>query len=107
MKARINAKLRKQMNKAMWKVLKPTYFDSIPLDSIFNVLKDFGLVPLQEDYTSWSGFLCGRSGECFMEMGFADSLYSNIFYQPVENSVLRMTWYKMESGRYEVIAYIT
>jgi len=107
MKTRINAKLKKHMNSVMFKVLKPTYFSAIPMDSMFGVMQEFGLVPLQEDGTFWDGFLCGRSATCFIPMGFVDNTDSEGFYTPVDNSGLRLSWYKMESGRYEVTAYFT
>lgn len=103
----IKANLKKKLNRAISELLKPTYFNGIPLGQIFNLMEEHGIVPLQEDNTKWSGFLCGASGECFFELAPADSKDENGMYKPYTNTGLRMTWYEMRSGRYEVIAYFT
>jgi hypothetical protein len=90
---------RKQLNKAVFAILKPTYFESIPLGAIFDVMKDWGFVVVQEDGTPWSGFLCGEEGQANFRFNHGEEL--------VDNSMLVLTWHKMQSGRYEVCGYIS
>jgi hypothetical protein len=86
-------KLRKQCNIA----LRPLngYFDEIPLDAIFYAVKDKIGQVVQEDGKPWEGFLCGETGSTFFDIaGF-------------RWGKLRLTWYKMPSGRYEIVTYIS
>jgi hypothetical protein len=70
------------------------YFDTIPLSGIFEVVRrNIGEV-VQEDGTPWSGLLCGTSGTAIF--GIANF-----------RSCLRLDWYKMPSGRYEIVVYVT
>ena len=85
---------------AITKLLKPTYFDSIPLGEIKIALADHGLALLQEDYTPWEGFFCGEAGRCSFIMGLAGSL-------KVVPHYFNLTWYTMPSGKLEVIGYIS
>ena len=70
------------------------YFDEIPLSDIFDVVRrNIGEV-VQEDGTPWSGILCGREGNSIFGIaGFA--------------SCLRLSWYRMQSGRYEIVVYVS
>jgi len=78
----------KQLN-----VYNHEYHDSIPLYGIFDVVeRNIGMV-VQEDGTRWSGLLLG-------EVGRADFKIANFRYN------LHLSWYKMGSGRYEVVAYV-
>lgn len=105
---------RKKINADLQKVLKPTYFKSIPLGQMFKVLEKHGLVPLQEDNTYWSGLLAGGVKET--EMVHFNLGYKNDYkedgkikrYMAVPNAVMTMTYYKMpQSSNYEVIGYIS
>ena len=118
---------RSKMNRELTKVLKQTYFEAIPLDKMFKVLDKYGLVPLQEDNTKWSGILTGGTKKTeevnfplgwkkmpekdIKKRGYEGSKItypnSNGQYFAVPNALLRMTYYKMQSGKYEVIGYIT
>jgi hypothetical protein len=104
---------RKKINKDLQKILKQTYFKSIPLDRMFKVLEKHGIVAIQEDNTYWSGFLMG--GVKNTEMVNFNLGYKNEYkeehgikrYMAVSNAVLTMTYYKMPSGKFEVIGYIS
>lgn len=111
---------RKMANDKIHEVLKQTYFNGVPLDAIFDSLKSIGIVPLQEDNTRWDGLLVGREGQANIRLGFDESSNTSFeypfpeetggltTYQPIENAMLVLTWHKMEeSGRYEVIGYIS
>lgn len=90
--------LRRKVNKDLFP-LGAEYHREIPLDAVFEVLNKHGVIPLQEDYTYWSGFLTGRTGKASIELGWSGGL--------IVNSVLFLSWYKMESGKYELICYLT
>ena len=104
---------RNKMNTKIRKILKPTYFKEIPLDQLFNVLEKEGVVPLQEDNTYWSGLLIGgvdRTQMINFNLGWANE-YKKINgmkqFMAISNAVLTMTYFKMQSGKYEVIAYVS
>lgn len=108
--SRINAPLKSKINKSLRRVLAPTYFKSIPLDDIFEVLYEFGIIPLMEDNTHWDGFLLGRDSNTIFTLAYKSTEQEKDgykFYEPVINAGLSLSWYKMESGKYEVLGYIS
>jgi len=85
------------------------YHDAIPLDTIFDAAKAEGLTPLQEDNTEWDGFLCGAEGRCFFPVGTTESrtvVNGLDTFEPYKNRAILLTWYKISSGRYEIVSYI-
>ncbi len=118
-KIMIRQAMRRTAQVSIQNILKPTYFaEGVPLDEMSDALKDMGIIMVMEDFTEWSGFLCGSHGECFirlapmttMKEGTAPFNEGLEFYEPYENTGLRLTWYKCESRRdakFEVIGYIT
>jgi hypothetical protein len=113
-KKHLNPATKKKVMKDLWTLLKPTYFKSIPLDQMFKILEKHGMVPLQEDNTYWSGLLIGGSKKTEMvtfPLGWKDEDVSDRGikrYMAVPNSVLTMSYYKMDaSGKFEVIAYVS
>lgn len=83
-KARINRQLKKQI---------PVYCDEIPLDKIIKIVEwESDSVVVQEDGSKWSGILCGDEGSAgFKIAGFRFSL--------------RVNWFTMPSGKFEITAY--
>lgn len=63
------------------------YHDWVPLDAVSTELTDAGFDALEPM------ILCGREGNIHQNVG--------------RNRWLSLTWYKMESGRYEVVAYVS
>ena len=63
------------------------FHDSVPLDIVNEVLRCKGFNELE------SMLLCGREGRLHEPVG--------------RNRWLALTWYKMESGRYEIVAYLS
>lgn len=62
------------------------YFPEIPISKIQSILDVFELkIP--------DGIYCGREGESIEEIG--------------HGVWLRMTWYKMQSGNFEIVAYVS
>jgi len=84
------------------------YHRAIPLDDIFESMEDNGVVPLQEDYTRWSGMLLGREGRARIEMArvFKDDV-GDEEWKVIKNSILVLSWYRHDTGRYEVNAYLS
>ena len=77
------------------------YHKSIPLSDIFDILKSNGVMPVQEDGSEWSGLLSGREGKAHIDLKAMGENAQDF------KSVLVLTWHKMESGRYEVVAYLS
>jgi hypothetical protein len=92
--------IRKPLSNALYAVLKPTYFDGIPMQQIMDSFKTVGVSVIQEDGTEWSGMFTGREGRANIELAFNGKV--------VENAALALTWHKMEkSGKFEVVGYIS
>lgn len=100
-----------KVNKNITKLLKPTYFKKIPLKDIFDILKEYNIVPIQEDNTYWDGMLTGGTKDTvqtYFDLAWEDSKEGNKYTEEVPNANLALSYYKMpKTGRYEVIAYIT
>lgn len=64
-----------------------TYHDSVPLETVNELLTHYGFDRLE------SMLLCGRQGRLHESVG--------------RNRWLSLSWYKMESGRWEVVAYVS
>jgi hypothetical protein len=74
--------------------LSKVYHDEIPLKEISECIKENGGLMVQEDESEWAGFLCGTN----------DS--TTIKVNGIKTTGLRLSWYKMQSGRYEITAYL-
>jgi len=72
---------------------------SVPLDEMFEVCRAVGLEAVDEAQEPWSGLLCGREGRASI------ALLSLDFGEVVEEH-LQVSWYRLESGRFEVTAYV-
>ncbi len=103
----------KKINKEIHKYVKDTYYQQIPLDDIFNAMKKHGIVALQEDMTEWDGFLMGgvkKTEQIYIDLGFLDSKDDSGHvpqYEVVPNARLNLSYFKMQSGKYEVLAYVS
>lgn len=98
---KINAVIRKAAGKEVYEALKATYFESIPLSLIQEALKPFNLMICDEEGNPWEGLLCGR--EAHEIFSIADTEGKGI----ITNTSLSLSWYKMTSGRYEIVGYIS
>ena len=96
---------RRRMAGEVASVVRPTYFSTIPRMEIFEPIEAAGFAVLQEDFTKWSGLLCGREAHVYFSLGCNPDEYG--VYEEVTNAMLAMSWYQMPSGHYEVLAYIT
>jgi len=99
-----------KINKEIDKLMQPTYFSQIPLSDICQILNKYNLVILQEDDTEWSGFLCGgvkKTEQVYFDLGWLNTLDQHKRYEKVKQSSLALSYFKMPSGKYEVLARLT
>lgn len=100
---RIPANLISQLNKAISAISthdSTTYYESLPLNTVSDVLKASNITLLDEDDTPLEFvMLTGREGKATFNLSLGGA--------KVINSMLVVTWHKMESGRYEFLAYLS
>lgn len=110
-KRRLVNKVKSKMNKEISAFLKQTYFEEIPLKDLFDILKKYDIVPIQEDNRYWDGMLTGGvkdTAQVYFDLAWKDSKEGNRYTEEVPNANLAMSYYKMpRKGKYEIIAYIT
>jgi hypothetical protein len=94
----MNKRDRKRANETFYTIGR-TYYERIPVGLLFGVCKAHGVRPVQEDETEFSGFFCGADGRADIDLRDEDGSDAG--------SALLIYWHKMESGRYEVTAYIS
>lgn len=85
---KVTAGVRNKINKKITELTRNTYFDAIPVDKIAAILREFNL-----NTDCLDGIYCGRQGE--MNEQIQIGLW------------IRLSWYKMESGRYEIVCYVS
>ena len=90
-KAQIVKKINKEIHK-----FNINYYDAIPLEDIFDILDKYEYTPIQEDGTPWEGFLLGVDSNAIFEC----------VHPTMKPLFLYLSWYKMSSGRYEIVTYI-
>jgi len=101
---------RRKTNKLLHEHVSSKLHDSIPFSAIEKILAMQGLVILQEDNTRFEGFLTGSSAQTHFEVGRTSSMRiyrGGTCYIPLSNSLLSMSWYRYNTGRYEVLVYLT
>lgn len=79
----------------------------IPLGDMDMALRRYGYLLVNEDGTPWGGFLTGREGRAKFDIGVLGTQDDNQIHQMVDNAMLVLTWYKFDTGRYEVVAYVS
>ena len=98
----MRARELKSLNVRVRELLAPTYFESIPLEGIDEILQSEGLALIQEDNTRWSGFLVGSDSQALIGIG---KVNGTEMLDSTKNALM-ISWYRMNSGRWEVIGYI-
>ena len=81
-------KLRRVANDIIANVTKVNYFDGLPVNTFKAVLIECGF-----NGEALDGIYTGREGQNTEQVG--------------PNTWFTMTWYRMPSGRYEVVAYLS
>jgi hypothetical protein len=84
--------------------ISQNFYERIPLDQIFEAFEKEEYVLLQEDMTPWEGLLVGREGRARFPL--AGRLETGEWY-PVKDHYLILSWYRHDTGRYEVNAYLS
>jgi hypothetical protein len=108
----LTAPQRNAIAKGFSALTRNVYHESIPLASLNAVLATQGLLLLQEDGTAYSGIFCGREGSAKLQIGTVASATRAHWsaavqvFEPVQNSLLILTWYKI-STKYEIVAYMS
>jgi len=74
------------------------YSDTL-LDKLNIVLQDSGLVLLDEEGQRFEGVFCGDDGKAVFDL--------ELNGEYIDNALLIFYWHKMESGRFEITAYIS
>lgn len=86
-----NTKLHNKVNAELGGVLpNGKYFNGLPLEQLFDVLCANNLRVAEDNLL---GVYCGAEGRVHARVG--------------PQTWFTMTWYKMDSGRYEVLAYVS
>jgi hypothetical protein len=86
MNATEERKARGRVNTLLWELCRD-YQDGLPLQRIATILQANNFADLAD------GIYCGRDGQIHEKVG--------------ERTWFVLTWHKMQSGRYEVIAYVS
>ena len=74
--------------------------DNIPISNISDILERWGLMLVQEDGTKWSGFLCGVDGAATIDIATEHG-------EIIKNSMLYIQWHKYDTGRYDIVCYLS
>jgi hypothetical protein len=90
-----NSSTFNKINKTLVEMGKK-YYPEIPLKQIFSLFEEVGITPVQEDMTPWDGILVGKEGQTIIDLMEDGKLLKR---------ALNISWYKMQSGRYEIVAY--
>jgi hypothetical protein len=92
---------RKKANNAIYALTANKYFNAIPLDALFAACEAAGYGFEPENIAC---ILCGAEGRATWTMYDAATIPG---YLSPTNAMLVLTWYKMPSGRYEVVSYVS
>ena len=99
---------KKQANNKIYAITSG-YHDKIPLKDIFDALAEIGVHAVQEDGEKWQGMLIGGaecgSDETRNQVAHFD-LVRTIDQSNLNNSLF-LSWCKMQSGKYEIVAYVS
>ncbi len=83
------------------------YYDEIPIKEIMRVLLKFNLEVLDDCGSIFSGFLTGSKGRTTFYIAPKGSGDGEGLDASYEDTVLSLSWYRMQSGRYEIVCYLT
>lgn len=80
------------------------YFDTVSdaYKKIENILANYNIAILQEDYTPFEGFFTGKEGKSSLNLGMVENSMNTV----IKNAKLIMTWHKLDK-KFEIIKYIS
>lgn len=90
---------KNRVNKAL-SLISRKFHDKIPLSDIIDILLGQGLMIVDEEGENWQGMLLGRDS------------YTRFDVVDLENDrkltkvCLNLSWYKHDTGRYEINSYL-
>jgi hypothetical protein len=94
--------LRRQINNAFYDSI-PSFGQSIPLGSIFNIINTAGFIAIQEDGEPWQGFLYGHSGRASIQL-------RDVATGEVQKEALQLQWWGENehgcAGKIETNCYV-
>ena len=94
---RLSQKIKKKINKALYEL--DNYHPHIPICDIEKIIiNESGYVLLNEDNTHFEAIFCGEQGRADINIGHYNGAIWNM---------LHLTWYKIPSGRYEIVSYVS
>lgn len=97
---------RRRLNKILNTYLPDDVtYETIPVDTVQDILNREGFVIIQEDGARWGGTLCGENGEAMFNIGrFKDGRTFNdrATYRAIKDMHLRMAWFWLPSGKYMI-----
>lgn len=82
------SKNRRLANEDLYHFTYNKYFESIPIKEISDILNKYGF-----DSEPLEGIYTGREGRTHEKVG--------------DYTYIVITWYKMQSGRYEIVVYLS
>jgi hypothetical protein len=85
--ARVESRARRRANDALHALTFNRYHEGLALYDIDQILEANGFSPLN------AAIYCGRDGSVHEQVG--------------PRTWIRLTWHKMESGRYEIVVYLS
>jgi hypothetical protein len=94
----IGPAIRSRINDTL-RDLSTKLHSDFPLKQIFDACKKEGVIPIDEDGNEWEGFITGREGRTTISLKNAQG--------EIDNCVLVLTWYKHDTGRYEITVYLS
>lgn len=102
-----NPVLKRQLQKIVADILKPNFFDKIPLQQISDAFKSLNVRMLQEDGSDWSGLLLGGK-DCGDPRASDQRVTIPLAYAgQMLKAYLILSWCRMPSGKTEVTGYIS
>lgn len=107
---KMDSKTKKKVSRALQAAVPESYTEGIPIERLDEALRSEGYLLVQEDGTPWSGMLFGADSQALFrvgELGTERSVNGLDMYSTVENTALSVSWYKMPSGKYEIVHYMS
>ena len=98
--AKLDKKVERQVRSAINNIGKQNYWRQVndPLDKIDKVLRQHNIRMVDEDGTDLSAMFIGDQSDTDISLMLGDQFLEKQLY---------LSWYKMPSGKYEVVVYLT
>lgn len=94
----LNPSVKRKINNEIYKFTTNKYFNSIPINDLMEICKKQGVIVVDEAGDPWTGIITGSNSRDKFDLMQGDTKLNN---------VLVLTWYKMQSGRFEIVSYIS